>query len=534
MRRGAAERWRQAGVAALGALAASCAGSIGADGAGGAGDVGGAGDATGGACAPGMASAQFRAQVTPPEFMLPGGRAQVSVTFDNCSGGPWRAGEFALVPAPGTVGTFGVPRVPMPADVPEGGRVTIPFEVQAPATGGIYEYSWAIARGGTETLQQYTPPGRVTVQDSADCTVPGPAARFRRQVAPAAFVGVGEAVRGTITLANCGAETWTRAGGYHLASALPGGSSPWGTTRVELPGDVPFGAEVTVAVEGVAPAAPGRYGFTWAVQRDAARLGDASPEVGVTALARASCAGAGPASRFVAQTAPDTMDPGESAGVDVTFANCGRDVWDAGYRINAAAPATDGRWGAGNIALPLEVGPGFQLTTPFRIRAPNDAGSYPYRWVVTRGGADLAEPTPDRRVTVRLIDTAGPCLARPVAGRVTDPFGYRVHPISGLWRLHTGIDFGAAWGTPIYACRGGTVVRANWYGGYGNAIVIDHGGGMQTRYAHQSSFVVGAGGHVAAGQHIGHVGSTGNSTGPHLHFEVMINGGFVDPAQGYL
>ena len=437
-----------------------------------------------GRCAPGLASAQFRAEVTPPEFMVPGGRARVSVTFDNCSGAPWPAGEFSLVPAPGTAGAFGVPRVALPADVPDGGRVTIPFEVQAPRESGAYAYSWAIARGGAETLQQYSPPRQVTVQDSADCTVPGPPARFRSQSAPGAFVGLGEAIRGTVTLANCGAETWTRDGGFYLASALPNGQSHWGTARVELP--------------------------------------------------RGDCGGRGTASRFVGQNAPGVMDPNQGADVDITFANCSDAVWDSSYRINAAAPASDGRWGAGNIGFPLDVGPGFRLTVPFRIRAPGDAGNHPYRWVVTRGGTDIAQPSPERTINVRVIDTAGPCMARPVVGNVTSPYGWRVHPISGAWRLHTGIDFGARSGTHIHACRGGTVVRASWYGGYGNAVIIDHGGGMQTLYAHQTGFAVGAGSRVVAGQHIGYVGSTGNSTGAHLHFEVYINGSTVNPAQGYL
>ncbi len=494
-----------------------------------------AGDAAAvGTCEPGQASAQFRAQVTPPEFMLPGGRAQVSVTFDNCSGGPWRAGEFALVPAPSTVGVFGVPRVALAEDVPEGGRVTIPFEVQAPRESGVFAYSWAIARNGTETLQQYSPPGEVTVQNSADCTINGPAARFRSQVAPGPFIGLGETIRGTVTIANCSTETWTREAGFHLASALPNGLSHWRTTRVELPRDVPFGAEVTIPIEGVAPGVQGRYAYTWVMQKGSDRVGEASPEVRITALPRGNCEGAGTPSRFVSQNAPGTLDPNQGADVDITFANCSTDAWNSEYRINAAAPASDGRWGAGNIAFPLDVGPGFQLTVPFHIRAPGDAGSYAYRWVVTRGATDIAQPSPERNITVRVIDTAGPCMARPVAGGVTSPYGWRVHPISGVWRLHTGIDFGARSGTPIYACRGGTVVRASWYGGYGNAIIIDHGGGMQTLYGHQSGFAVGYGARVVAGQHIGYVGSTGNSTGPHLHFEVYINGSTVDPARGYL
>lgn len=498
--------------------------------------VGDAGGAPGnvGSCTPGGASAQFRAQVRPPEFMQPGTRATVSVTFDNCSGAPWRTGEVAVVPAPGTPSALGVVHVPLPSDVPAGGRVTVPFEVQAPRESGVYAYAWAITAGAGETYQQYTPSGEVTVFNSADCTAPGPVARFRGQVAPAPFVGLGEAVRGAVTLANCGAETWTREAGFHLASALPGGQSHWRTTRVELPREVPFGAEVTIPVEGVAPATPGRYPYTWILQKSAERIGDATTEVMITALTRGNCDGVRTPARFVGQNAPATLDPGEGASVDITFANCGADVWGAEHRINAAAPATDGRWGAGNLAFPFEVGPGFQLTVPFRITAPRDAGSYPYRWVVTRGGVDLPEPSPERNLTVRVIDTAGPCQARPVDGAVTSPYGYRVHPISGRWLLHSGIDFGARSGTPIRACRGGTVVRASWYGGYGNATIIDHGGGMQTLYGHQSAFAVGVGTRVVAGQHIGNVGSTGNSTGPHLHFEVYIHGRTVDPARGYL
>jgi murein DD-endopeptidase MepM/ murein hydrolase activator NlpD len=525
MRRGNHRQMR--GTLIVACAVAACGGSVGeveAD--------GGASVDASGRCAAGLASAQFRAQETPPQTMLPGARARVSVTFDNCSGAPWRVGEFSLVPAPGTAGTFGVARVPLPHDVAEGDRVTVAFEIIAPQTRGVHRYAWAIARDGAETLQAYSTAGEVTVMDAADCSLPGPVARFRRQDPPPAFVGVGEPVRATVTFANCGATTWTRDGGFALARA--DGRAPWRTTRVELPTDVPFGAEVTVPVEGVAPAAPGRYPWSWVMQRQEERLGEPTPEVSVTALRRASCSEVSPPARFVAQTAPGTMDPGASADVDVTFANCGNDIWGAEHRINPSAPATEGRWGVGNIALPFSVGPGFQVTTAFRVRAPNDAGSYAYRWAVTRGRTELTEPTPERAVTVRLIDTAGPCLSTPVTGRVTDPYGYRVHPISGLWRLHTGIDFGAGYGAEIRACRGGVVVRASWYGGYGNATIIDHGGGMQTLYAHQSEFRVSVGQRVAPGQHIGDVGSTGNSTGAHLHFEVIINGQTVDPARGYL
>jgi murein DD-endopeptidase MepM/ murein hydrolase activator NlpD len=118
-------------------------------------------------------------------------------------------------------------------------------------------------------------------------------------------------------------------------------------------------------------------------------------------------------------------------------------------------------------------------------------------------------------------------LIWPVNGPVTSPFGYR-------WgRLHAGIDIGVSYGTPIHAAAAGTVVLAGWTGGYGNYTCIDHGGGLATCYAHQSSYAVSAGAHVEQGQVIGYVGSTGHSFGAHLHFEVRINGNPVDPL-GYL
>lgn len=108
-------------------------------------------------------------------------------------------------------------------------------------------------------------------------------------------------------------------------------------------------------------------------------------------------------------------------------------------------------------------------------------------------------------------------------------FGPRLHPIFGTVRMHEGLDFAAASGTPIRSAAAGTVVAAGMRGGYGNATIIDHGGGLATLYAHQSELFVTAGSAVAAGQVIGAVGSTGFSTGPHLHFEVRRSGTPVDP-----
>ncbi len=118
-------------------------------------------------------------------------------------------------------------------------------------------------------------------------------------------------------------------------------------------------------------------------------------------------------------------------------------------------------------------------------------------------------------------------LIWPLQGTLTSPFGYR-------WgRLHEGIDIAVPEGTPIRAAKAGNVIIAAYTGGYGNYTCIDHGGGLSTCYGHQSSFAVSSGQSVKQGQVIGYSGNTGSSTGPHLHFEVRINGTAVDP-MGYL
>ena len=107
---------------------------------------------------------------------------------------------------------------------------------------------------------------------------------------------------------------------------------------------------------------------------------------------------------------------------------------------------------------------------------------------------------------------------------ITSGFGYRTDPVTGASAFHGGIDFGASCGTPIKAAGTGTVLTAGSSGGYGNMTLINHGGGMATLYGHQSSIIVSAGQSVTQGQVIGYVGSTGKSTGCHLHFEVRVNG----------
>jgi murein DD-endopeptidase MepM/ murein hydrolase activator NlpD len=121
-------------------------------------------------------------------------------------------------------------------------------------------------------------------------------------------------------------------------------------------------------------------------------------------------------------------------------------------------------------------------------------------------------------------------MRQPVLGHLTSTFGMRFHPILGFSRMHQGMDFGAPVGSPIVAATDGVVMFAGWHGGHGNYVRLNHVGGIATGYAHMSRIVARPGEHVRQGQLIGYVGSTGLSTGPHLHYEVFRNGEAINPA----
>ena len=146
------------------------------------------------------------------------------------------------------------------------------------------------------------------------------------------------------------------------------------------------------------------------------------------------------------------------------------------------------------------------------------------------GAAPAAPPAPAPAPgPVPGFRPASPLPAVPLAGRVTSGFGPRSDPFTGEPSTHLGVDVGAPEGTPIRAPAPGVVVRAGPRGGYGNAVEIDHGDGVVTVYGHASEILVSTGEKVEAGREIARVGSTGRSTGPHLHFEVRVAGRAVDP-----
>jgi murein DD-endopeptidase MepM/ murein hydrolase activator NlpD len=117
----------------------------------------------------------------------------------------------------------------------------------------------------------------------------------------------------------------------------------------------------------------------------------------------------------------------------------------------------------------------------------------------------------------------------PVNGSVTSGYGYRIHPVYGTRKLHSGIDIGASSGTPIAAAGEGTVIFAGVQGGYGNTVIVDHGLGVTSLYAHMSRIGVSNGTPVGRGDILGYVGQTGTATGPHLHFEIRLSGSTTDP-----
>ena len=156
-----------------------------------------------------------------------------------------------------------------------------------------------------------------------------------------------------------------------------------------------------------------------------------------------------------------------------------------------------------------------------------DRGAAPVAELL-RWGQDGAFYSADALARPSYVQT-GPGMLVPVNGHITSLYGQRFHPILGYTRMHAGVDFGAAWGSPIVAAADGIVSYAGYHGGHGNYVRLEHGGGLGTGYGHMSRIAVGPGERVRAGEVIGFVGSTGLSTGPHLHYEMYQDGRTVNP-----
>ena len=147
------------------------------------------------------------------------------------------------------------------------------------------------------------------------------------------------------------------------------------------------------------------------------------------------------------------------------------------------------------------------------------------RWTPSGGDGDAAEGWFDANGQIERRGEMG----MPVAGHITSNFGWRMHPLLGFLKMHKGLDIGAAYGSPIHAVIDGTVTFAGRAGGYGNFVKVNHAAGLVSGYGHMSRIAVSPGQHVGRGQVIGYVGSTGLSTGPHLHWEIWKNGVSINP-----
>jgi murein DD-endopeptidase MepM/ murein hydrolase activator NlpD len=195
------------------------------------------------------------------------------------------------------------------------------------------------------------------------------------------------------------------------------------------------------------------------------------------------------------------------------------------FRLHDAADGFDHRFVGGTAAQErLDIG----LLDREKAVAEVAVGGDPYAVAVeaerTANGCDEPDAANAGRPT-----SVATGLAWPVAGHITSYFGYRYHPILHFTRFHAGIDFGANSGSPIVASADGQVIRAAWAGGYGRQVQLAHGGGIVSSYSHMSEIVAQPGSFVRRGQVIGYVGSSGLSTGPHLHYEVLRGGVPVNP-----
>ena len=299
-------------------------------------------------------------------------------------------------------------------------------------------------------------------------------------------------------------------------------------------------AEAGQAAQLIAGAAPGGIAPGTSI---AIKLGRRTPS-GVRPLERVALRAGLDLSLAVSGGANGLSISTSRIAVDATPLRVRGRVGDGLYwalRASGVSPATASdylRALAGQIDLSGQVGPDdrFDLIIANRRAATGESqeGALLYAAIDRAGASDVKLMKWTLGGRTDWVDTNGAgrqvsAMAWPVQARITSGFGLRIHPILRFARMHRGIDFGARYGSPIVATADGQVSRAGWAGGYGQQVRIAHGGGILTSYSHMSRLVVAPGTIVRQGQLIGYVGSTGLSTGPHLHYEVYRGGVAVNP-----
>jgi murein DD-endopeptidase MepM/ murein hydrolase activator NlpD len=267
---------------------------------------------------------------------------------------------------------------------------------------------------------------------------------------------------------------------------------------------------------------------------NAARPSEASPAAVLAApapppeaAALRALAAAAPADHSPAPAEPDSVRLTGKVGADLTQSLRAAGVPDAQGRAYVAALAQ-----AIDLASGLSVEDRFDLVM---LRGDGGAlGELAFAGLdrVGRSDVELMKWTDGREtrwIDADGLDPSARGMELPVAGRVSSGFGVRFHPILGRTRMHKGVDLAARYGAPIIAAADGRVEAAGWSGGYGRRVMIAHAGGIETLYGHMSRIAAAPGAMVRRGQVIGYVGASGLATGPHLHYEVHLNGRLVNP-----
>ena len=203
----------------------------------------------------------------------------------------------------------------------------------------------------------------------------------------------------------------------------------------------------------------------------------------------------------------------------------------------AGVPERQGREYVAILARAIQLHDGLSVADRFDlviVREEGGVGELAYAGLDRIGRSDLelmkgTDGKEVRWIDADRLDPSAEGMQMPVAGRVSSPFGERFHPVLHYRKMHNGVDLAARHGAAIVAAASGRVVSAGWHGGYGRQVAIEHADGVRTTYSHMSKFAAVPGSNVRQGQVIGYVGSTGLSTGPHLHYEVYRNGSLVNP-----
>jgi murein DD-endopeptidase MepM/ murein hydrolase activator NlpD len=348
-----------------------------------------------------------------------------------------------------------------------------------------------LARGGDSGLRM----------DASAAAEPIAEAPQRRQVR-LELISPGEQAGATLARAGIAYADAARAGAWigplaagtklHLVAGEPGASGR-GITRLELAPRIDLRIRIARGFDGQLTLAREQIAVDLTPLRIRGRAGD-----GLYWSLRAAGASAQAAADYLHAIAAE-IDVGSEIGTN-----------DAFDLVIASRSSATGQRVLGPV---LYAGIHRIGMRPIQLVRWNSGGGD--RWI---DAADLDRPSPE-----------SVSMAWPVAGRITSGFGWRRHPILGFSRLHKGIDFGASAGSPIVAAASGQVSAAGWAGGYGRQVRISHGGGVVTSYSHMSAIAAEPGGFVRQGEVIGYVGSSGLSTGAHLHYEVHVSGQAVDP-----